>query len=202
MTETQSEDAWVTVQDRTPAPPLEHPYAVASGDRLVGIASRELVEDLGRPTYSHPMEGKAFFHHGPDGSTLTVQTSIATTEGIRLTLTRVYLTLLDEPGVLGLSQPILDALRGYAMDWPNSAHRIHWHERVGVPVIARIRHVASLLSQYRDEWEGFRDERDNHWTAPAMARVGLVEPDPDPAVVAARVAEKWPGLWGKYGAPR
>jgi hypothetical protein len=32
-----------------------------------------------------------------------------------------------------------------------------------------------------------------------MACAGLVEPDPDPAVVAARVAAKWPGLWGKYG---
>jgi hypothetical protein len=101
--------------------------------------------------------------------------------------------------VLELPQPVLDALRGYAMDWPNSAHRIHWHERVGVPVIARIRHVASLLSHYRDEWEGLRDERDNEWTAPAMACAGLVEPDPDPAVVAARVAARWPPLWGKYG---
>lgn len=185
MTGTHTEDIdprWVTVQDWTPAPLFED---------VLGLVSAELLEDLPRPYGTDWLEGKAFHRPG----WLVVATWVAPHWGC---WTSTPIEVVPGPGVLELPQPILDALRAYAMDWPNSAHRIHWHERVGVPVIARIRHVASLLSQYRDEWDRYPDERDNHWTAPAMARVGLVEPDPDPAVVAARVAAKWPGLWGKY----
>lgn len=186
MTETQSEDAWVTVQDRTPASPIED---------VLGLVSAELLEDLPHPYGTDWLEGKAFHRPG----WLVVATRVGPHWGC---WTSTPVEVVDEPGVLELPQPVLDALRAYAIDWPLSADSVHWHERVGVPVIARIRHVASLLSQYRDEWDRYPDERDNHWTAPAMARVGLVESDPDPAVVAARVAAKWPGLWGKYGAPR
>lgn len=78
----------------------------------------------------------------------------------------------------------------------------YWRPRVGVPVITRIRHVASLLRDWRKAWDRYPDERgEDDWTAPLMARAGLVEPDPDPVVVAARVAAKWPALWAKYRAP-
>jgi len=167
-------------------------HGASQATAMGALLSEELVEDLPRPYGTHWMEGRAFYADG--------HLAVSVVEGTNRAawvVTRVR--VVPEPGVLELPQPVLDALRGYAMDWPTSAQRIHWHERVGVPAIARIRHVACLLSHYRDEWEGFRDERDeDDWTAPAMARAGLVEPDPDPAVVAARVAAKWPGLWAKY----
>lgn len=184
MIETHNEDTWITVQDWTPTPPLED---------VLGLVSAELLEDMPRPYGTHWMEGKSFYRPG----WLLVMTWRGPSLG---GWTWTPVEVAGEPGVLDLPEPILDALRAYAMDWPLSAHPLHWHERVGVPVITRIRQVARLLQNWREAWDRYPGERgEDDWTAPKMAHAGLVEPDPNPAVVAAKVAAKWPALWGKYG---
>ena len=182
-------DGFGRVQPWTPTPPIEEVWA-ASGR---GVVSAELLKDLPRPYGTHWLEGKAMYRPG----WLAVATWHAPHWG-RWTWTPVE--VVGEPGVLELPQPILDALRRYAMDWPSSAHPIHWHARVGVPAITRIRHVALLLENWLRDRDRYPDGRgEDDWTAPGMARAGLVAPDPDPEVVAARVAAKWPALWARYG---
>lgn len=48
MTKTQSEDAWITVQDWTPAPPIED---------ALGLVSAELLEDLHHSYGTDPAGG-------------------------------------------------------------------------------------------------------------------------------------------------
>ena len=182
-------DGFGRVQPWTPTPPIEEVWA-ASGR---GVVSAELLENLPRPYGTHWLEGKAMYRPG----WLFVATWHAPHWGC---WTQTPVEVVPEPGVLELPQPVLDALRVYAMDWPADADLLHWHPRVGVPAITRIRHVTHLLDRWQRDQVRYPDERGkDYWTAPKMARAGLVASDPDPLVVAARVAAKWPALWGKYG---
>lgn len=151
------------VQPWTPAPPIESVWT-ATGR---GLVSAELLDALPRPYGTHWLEGKAMYRPG----WLVVATWHPPHWG-HWTWTRV--DVAPEPGVLELPRPILDALRRYAMDWPPSAHPLHWHPRVGVPVIARIQYVSCLLDNWRHDRARYPDEDD--WTVPQMARAGLVAP--------------------------